>query len=84
MPSKDISTFDGAEFSGEKPKSDEGIIKIMEMLNIPQKSRVGILNEEKKLDKQRASVKEPPTKKMKIIPLLDTSKQMPKQSPDEV
>ena len=33
---QDIPTFDGAEFSGEKPKSEETLTKIMEMLKIPQ------------------------------------------------
>ena len=42
----DIPTFDGAEFSGEKPLSDETLLKMMEMLKIPHENRVRILKEE--------------------------------------
>ena len=87
--SQDIPTFDGAEFSGVKPKSEE-TCKIMEMLKIPQEKRASILKEEKKLDELKAPSKEPPIKKMKIIPLLlksDHSHQMPPEQlsePEEV
>ena len=49
-PPSDIPTFDGAEFSGEK--SDETLIKIMDMLNIPPENRAQILKEEKEFDKK--------------------------------
>ena len=39
----DIPTFDGAEFSGEKPKSEKTFIKIMDMLKIPRENRAQIL-----------------------------------------
>ena len=39
----DIPTFDGAEFSGEKPKSEKTLIKIMDMLKIPRENRAQIL-----------------------------------------
>jgi len=44
--SADIPTFDGAEFSGEKPLSDETLFKMMEMLKIPHENRAHILKEE--------------------------------------
>lgn len=44
--SADIPTFDGAEFSGEKPLSDETLFKMMEMLKIPHENRARILKEE--------------------------------------
>ena len=81
MSPKGIPTFDGGEFLGEKPKSDETISKIMEMLEVPQKSRAAVLREEKRLDEQKVLVKEPTAKKMKIIPPL--SKKSSKQTPDE-
>ena len=37
-PPSDIPTFDGAEFSGEKPKSEKTLIKIMDMLKFPVKT----------------------------------------------
>ena len=42
----DIPIFDGAEFSGEKPLSDETLLKMMEMLKIPHENRARILKEE--------------------------------------
>ena len=39
----DIPTFDGAEFSGEKPKSEKTLIKMMDMLKIPRENRAQIL-----------------------------------------
>ena len=39
----DIPTFDGAEFSGDKPKSEKTLIKIMDMLKIPRENRAQIL-----------------------------------------
>ena len=48
----DIPTFNGAKFSGEKPKSDETLLKIMEVLKIPHESRARILKVEKETDKQ--------------------------------
>ena len=76
--SQEIPTFDVAEFSGEKPKSEETLIKIMEMLKIPQEKCASILKEEKQLEEQtfkKVPSKEPPAKKMKIIPLLSKSDQ---------
>ena len=69
----DIPTFDGAEFSGEKPKSEKTLVKIMDMLKIPNENRAEILKEEKNLDGLKVPAKEPPAKKMKIIPLLPKS-----------
>ena len=48
----DIPTFDGAEFSGEKPKSEKTLVKIMDMLKIPHENRAQILKEETELDKK--------------------------------
>ena len=45
-PVIDIVTFDGVKFFGEKPKSDETLIKIMEMLKIPHERGARILKEE--------------------------------------
>ena len=39
----DITTIDGAEFSGEKPKSEKTLVKIMDMLKIPHENRAQIL-----------------------------------------
>ena len=76
-----IPTFDGAEFSGEKPKSEETLIKIVEMLNIPQENPANILKEE---NVQKVPSKGPPAKKMKVIPLLSKSdQQMSEQSSDK-
>ena len=47
-----IPTFDGAEFSGEKPKSEKTLVKIMDMLKIPHENRAQILKEEAELDKK--------------------------------
>ena len=71
--SQDIPTFDGVEFSGEKPKSEKTLVKIMDMLKIPNENRAEILKEEKNLDGLKVPSKEPPAKKMKIIPLLPKS-----------
>ena len=82
--SQDIPTIDGAAFSGEKPKSKE-INKIMDMLNTPQEKRATIMKEEKKLDGQKVPSKDPPAKKMKIIPLPSKSDHLiSDQSSDEV
>ena len=51
-PVTDIPTFDGAEFSGEKPKSDETLLKIMKMLKIPHQRHARILKEEREADNQ--------------------------------
>ena len=51
-PVTDIPTFDGAEFSGEKPKSDETLLKIMKMLKIPRQRHARILKEEREADNQ--------------------------------
>ena len=78
--SQDIPTFDGAEFSGEKPKSEKTLVKIMDMLKIPNENRADILKEERKLDPSN----EPSAKKLKIIPLLSKSnQQMPEQSSEK-
>ena len=69
--SQDIPTFDGTEFLGGKPKSDE-INKIMEMLRIPQEKRAGIQNEKNEL---KAPSKESPAKKI----LSKSDQQMPNQ-----
>ena len=82
---EDIPSFDGTEFSGEKPKSEETLIKIMEMLKIPQEKRASIRKEEKTLDELKVPSKEPPAKKMKIIPLLSKpDQQIPEQSTNKL
>jgi hypothetical protein len=43
-----IPTFDGAEFI--RPKSDETLLRVMEMLKIPHKYRARILKEEKEYE----------------------------------
>ena len=48
MSAKEIPTFDGAEFSGEKPVSRETLYKMMEMLNVPEERREEIAREEEK------------------------------------
>ena len=48
----DIATFNGAEFSGETPKSGKTLVKIMEQLKIPYENRAQILKEEIELDKK--------------------------------
>ena len=40
---KDIPTFDGAEFCGEKPLCDETLLKMMEILSVPHNKRGRIL-----------------------------------------
>ena len=45
-------TFDGGEFSGEKPLSERTLLKIMDMLKIPHENRAQILKEELELDKK--------------------------------
>ena len=47
---EDIQTFDGAEFSGEKPKSRETLLKMMEMLKIPEHRREKIATDMLKED----------------------------------
>ena len=49
----DISTFDGAEFTGEKPKSDGTLLNLMKVLRIPHKYRARFLKEEKEYDRKR-------------------------------
>ena len=49
----DIPTFDGAEFSGEKPKSDGTLLNLMKMLRIPHEYRARFLKEEKEYDRKR-------------------------------
>ena len=51
-PPSDIPTFDGAEFSGEKPKSEKTLVKIMDMLKIPPENRAQIFKEEPELDRK--------------------------------
>ena len=46
----DIPTFDGAEFSGEKPKSRATLFKMMEMLKIPEHRRKKIATDMLKED----------------------------------
>ena len=45
----------------------------MDMLKIPNENRAEILKKEKNLDGLKVPSKEPPAKKMKIIPLLPKS-----------
>ena len=49
----DIPTFDGEEFSGEKPKSDGTLVNLMKMLRIPHEYRARFLKEEKEYDRKR-------------------------------
>ena len=49
----DIPTFDGEEFSGEKPKSDGTLLNLMKVLRIPHKYRARFLKEEKEYDRKR-------------------------------
>ena len=46
-------TFDGAEFSGTKPKSRETLHRMMEMLKIPDHRRERIATEILKEDRER-------------------------------
>ena len=45
-PPSDIATFEGAEYAGEKPKSEKSLVKIMDKLKIPHENRAQILKEE--------------------------------------
>ena len=47
MNDSEIPTFDGAEFCGEKPLSDETLLKMMEMLSVPHNRRARILKKMK-------------------------------------
>ena len=51
-PVSDIPTFDGAEFCGKKPLSDETLIKIRKILKIPRHRHASILKEEREQDNQ--------------------------------
>ena len=51
-PPTDIATIDGAKYSGEKPKSEKTLVKIMDKLKIPHENRAQILKEETELDKK--------------------------------
>ena len=69
----DIPTFDGAEFSGEKPKSDETLLNLMKMLRIPHEYRARFLKEEKEYDRKRfknSRTAESQQKGMKLSPLI--------------
>ena len=47
----DIPIFDGAEYLGEKPKSEKTLGKIVDMLKILHENQAQILKEDKELDK---------------------------------
>ena len=49
----DIPTFDGEEFSGEKPKSDGTLLNLMKALRIPHEYLARFLKEEKEYDRKR-------------------------------
>ena len=49
----DIPTFDGAEFIGKKPKSDETLQNLMKLLRIPHEYRARDIKEEKEYDRKR-------------------------------
>ena len=53
MSTKEIPTFDGAEFCGEKPLSRETLGKMMKMLDIPEERRERIAREEEKYQKEK-------------------------------
>ena len=53
--SQDIPTFDGAEFSGDKPLSRETLFKIMEMLGIPEEKRERFAEGEENLRSEKNS-----------------------------
>ncbi len=49
-----IPTFDGDEFSGKEPLTRETLIKIMNMLNIPEEEREPLIESELKLNRELA------------------------------
>ena len=47
---KEIPTFDGDEFIGKKPLTRETLIKMMDMLNVPEEEREAVIQSELKLN----------------------------------
>ena len=67
---KDIPTFDGSEFSGEKPTSRKTLFKIMEMLNIPEQRRERIakdIEEEEEENESGKKLKTPANEKFEPL-----------------
>ena len=73
----DIPTFDGAEFSGEKLKSDGTLLNLMKVLRIPHEYQTRFLKEEKEYDGERfknSRTVESEQKGMKLSPLIGCCK----------
>ena len=73
----DIPTFDGAEFSGEKLKSDGTLLNLMKVLRIPHEYQARFLKEEKEYDGERfknSRTVESEQKGMKLSPLIGCCK----------
>ena len=49
---KEIPTFDGDEFIGKKPLTRETLIKMMDMLNVPEEEREAVIQSELKLNRE--------------------------------
>ena len=68
-----IPTFDGAEFSGEKPKSRETLNRMMEMLKIPEHRWEKIATDMLKEDRERVDPTLPTKELLPLEEVVDES-----------
>ena len=71
-PDRDIPTFDGAEFCGDKPLTDDTLLRMMEMLNVPPERRARNLELFRKDQERDKKVREKMKNSCNVIDTLDS------------
>ena len=72
MNDSKIPTFDGAEFCGDKPLSDETLLRMMEMLDVPHDKRAKNLELFRKDQERDKKVREKMKNSCNFIDTLDS------------
>ena len=71
-PDRDIPTFDGAEFCGDKPLSDDTLLRMMENLGVPPDKRARNLELFRKDQEKDKKVREKMKNSCNFIDTLDS------------
>ena len=71
-PDRDIPTFDGAEFCGDKPLSDDTLLRMMENLDVPPDRRARNLELFRKDQERDKKVREKMKNSCNVIDTLDS------------
>ena len=72
IPDRDIPTFDGAEFCGDKPLSDDTLLRMMENLGVPPERRARNLELFRKDQERDKKVREKMKNSCNFIDTLDS------------